>query len=349
MDNKMTITIKVIFRFIILVLIFKTIEIFFPMIEKIQWYYYTISLLLIILIHLNNIVIIFKKITLKDLKLFNIYYINYSKVFEICMLINNERKQSEEETYKDEYKNGYNISTGGAIKKQVFDISPSLSKENSNTKTYEYKELQTIINTNSTYLSEIIDVCKDLNDEELENGDLVKINNTKLEIINKSEIAQINSMVAGVFNGSKISADSDGQSFNIDVNAITNILLKDYKYNLKGKTNDSKDFYISIPIKAEKEFENNYSIYDLEIGKVNIIGIYRTDSYKYDETSTFEYLQKIGNENTSNPILGDELIKSNIHPKSKTHEEKKSTAKKHYIDLIAIVQDLQIKGDNTSE
>lgn len=349
MDNKVTVTIKAIIHLLILILVLNIIQEFFPIIKNIKWYFYIIAFLLVILAHINNVFTIFKKTKLKKIKLFNIYYINYSKVFEICMLINNERKETEESTYKNEYTNRYNIDSGGLIKNQALDITPKVSKENSNTKTYEYKELQKIINTNSTYLSEIIDVCKNINDSNIKNGDLVKIDNIKLEIINKSEIAQINSMISGVFNGNKIPTDSDGQSFNIDVNAITNILLKDYKYNLKGKTNDSKEFYISIPIKAEKEFENNYSIYDLEIGKVNIIGVYRTNDYTYDETSTFGYLQKIGNENITTTILGDELIKSNFHSKEKTKDKAKKVLEKHYIDLIAIVQDLQIKGENDNE
>ena len=55
---------------------------------------------------------------------------------------------------------------------------------------------------------------------------------------------------------------------------------------------DTEKFYIDIPMKAEKEFENEYSIYDLEIGKVNIIGIYRTDKYDPKNKTTFSKLQE---------------------------------------------------------
>lgn len=349
MDNKVTIIIKIIFQYILSILIFYIAKNFFPVLSKIVILYYIIAFLFIILLHLNNITIIFKKVQQKTIKLFNIYYINYQKVFEICMLINNERVDKEELTYKDEYSNGYSIGTNASLNKKSGNLLPSISRENSNTKTYEYKELQKIKNTNSTYLNEIISVCKDLNNKDLKNGDLVKIDKVKLEIINKTEIAQINSMLAGVFNGNKISTDSDGQIFNIDINAISNILLKDYKYNLKGTTDNLKNFYISIPVKAEKEFENDYSIYDLEIGEVNIIGIYRTDKYKYDDTSTFNYLQKLGSEDISTSIMGDELFKSN----TAIEKNEKNSSKKEecytYIDLIAIVQDLNIKGGSVNE
>ena len=68
-------------------------------------------------------------------------------------------------------------------------------------------------------------------------------------------------------------------------------MLKDYKYYLMCEK-DTEKFYIDIPMKAEKEFENEYSIYDLEIGKVNIIGIYRTDKYDPKNKTTFSKLQE---------------------------------------------------------
>lgn len=349
MDNKITISIRIFLQIIASIIVFKIALIFLPVLAKIKTYYFLAVVILIILFHLNNVISIFRKIKHKSIKLFNIYYINYQKVFEICMLINNERIEKEELTYKDEYVNGYTIGSNATLNKKTGSITPSITKENSNTKSYEYRELQEIKNTNSTYLNEIIDVCKEINNKDLHNGDLIKIDNVKLEIINKTEIAQINSMLAGVFNDNKISTDSEGQTFNIDINAITNILLKDYKYDLKGTSDKLPNFFISIPIKAEKEFENDYSIYDLEIGEVNIIGIYRTDAYEHDETSTFNYLQKIGNEDNENSIIGDELIKSNTAVAQKKNNNLKEKETYPYIDLIAIVQDLKIKGDATNE
>lgn len=343
MENRTTLTIKLLINILIFISLFSATKIFLPTIDKIQWHCYFIYSLILILIYINNIIGILKKLPIKKLKLFNVYYINYTKVFEICMLIDNKRMQSQESIYKDEFTNTYSLTNN--------NIVPILNKENSNTKTYEHRAIESIINTNSTYLNEIIDVCKNLNDNELHNGDLVKINNVELEIINKKEIAQINSMISGIFNGNKISTNSDGQSFNLDVNALSNILLKDYKYTLKGKIDDNKEFYINIPIKAENEFENNYSIYDLEIGKVNIIGIYKTDNYNYDKRSTFEYLQKLGGNNNDNYELSsaDKLIKSNFEQKKESTKEKNSTNVNYYIDLIAIVQDLKIKKDESNE
>lgn len=346
MNSKISIIIKIILQVVLGILVFNVAKTYIPILSKVEICYYFLLSGSTLLFHLNNIFLLFKKEIIRHIKLFNIYYINYSKVFEICMLINNKRQEKEEFSYKDEYSNKYSIGTSGKLTKSIGEITPNLLNENSNTKTYEYKELQEIKNTNSTYLSEIIDVCKEFNSDTIGNGDLVKIDDVQLEITNKPEIAQINSMLAGVFKDNIISTDSDGQTFNININAITNILLKDYKYSLKGKDSNRKEFYISIPIKAEKEFENEYSIYDLEIGKVNIIGIYRTSDYKYKNINTFNYLQEIG-ENES--IIGDELLKSNISSKSVKGEKKIVKNNLPYIDLIAIIQDLDMKEDVNNE
>ena len=131
MDNKVTIIMRIIFQYALSILIFYVAKIFFPVISKVVILYYIIALLIIILLHLNNIVVIFKKRQQKTIKLFNIYYINYQKVFEICMLINNERVDKEELTYRDEYSNGYTIGANVSINKKMGNILPSVSRENS--------------------------------------------------------------------------------------------------------------------------------------------------------------------------------------------------------------------------
>ena len=342
---KVKVIIKIISEFLIGVLVYNCLKKYFPSLENIQWYCYFLLLVSDVLININDIFDIFNNTKKSQNKLFNIYYINYQKVFEICMLIDNTIKEKAEISYKNEQFDKRSVGLTSDINKSM-KLSSTANIENSNTKTYEYKEMQEIKNTNSTYLSKIIDVCKIDNLDNLKNGTLVKLSNVILEIINKDEIAQVNSMLSGIFNGNTIPTDSNGQTFNLDINAITNILLKDYKYNLKGKCDELGEFYISVPIKAEKEFENDYSIYDLEIGKVNIIGIYRTNKYQYNQVNnTFNYLVGISDQQSN--VVGDELKKSNtnITPKKKNNNKQELP----YIDLIAIVQDLDIIGGQNNE
>ncbi len=337
---------KMIFEVILIMVIYYITGNFLPIIHKVEILCWVAVIILILLFNYNFISTLFiRKEQSQEKNLFNIYYINNPKVFEICMLINNKRKSQTELSIKDEESQKKTLSLGGNLIKEKSSLTPTIANENSTVKTYEYKELQEIKETNSTYLSEVIKKCKKIDDKNLANGTLVKIDNVKLQIINKNEIAQINSMMSGIFKGNNISTVSDGQTFNIDINAISNILLKDYKYSLKGKINDN-EFYISIPIKAENEFENDYSIYDLEIGKVNIIGIYRTNEYNYKNNSTFNYLQEIGE---NEQLIGDELLKSNTPKINEKNEKKKVKNNAIYIDLIAIIQDLDITGDEDNE
>ena len=85
-------------------------------------------------------------------ELFNTYYINYPKVFEIAMLIDNKIKINAEESIKKqrEYKQNYGIESSFNINK--LPIKGDLGGEYSELTNHEYKEIQEIKNTNSTYL-----------------------------------------------------------------------------------------------------------------------------------------------------------------------------------------------------
>ena len=272
-------------------------------------------------------------------ELFNTYYINYPKVFEIAMLIDNKIKINDEESIKKqrEYKQNYGIESSFNINK--LPIKGDLGGEYSELTNHEYKEIQEIKNTNSTYLREILKKCKKVeNLNNLHNGDLVKIDNVKLKIWNNEEILQANSIISGAFNGNTVNTYSDGQAFKINVNSLTNMILKDYKYYLMCTKAEEK-FYIDIPMSAEKEFENKYSIYDLEIGLVNIIGIYRTEYYDPENKTTYSKLQELGNKQN---IEIDEM-KSSRETKENRQESIK-LGKAPYIDLIAIIQDLSFEN-----
>ena len=197
---------KILFEIVLIMILYYIVGTFIPIIYKVSVLCWSAVFILILLFNYNFISSLFVKKEEKEKKeLFNIYYINHLKVFEICMLINNKRKSQEELNIKDEEFQKRTLSLGGNILENNNSLTPTISNENSTTKTYEYKELQEIKETNSTYLSEIINKCKDINDGNITNGSLVKINDVKLQIVNKDEIAQINSMLSGILKGSNIS------------------------------------------------------------------------------------------------------------------------------------------------
>lgn len=113
-------------------------------------------------------------------ELFNTYYINYPKVFEIVMLINNKIKINSEESIKKQkgYKQNYGVESSFNIRK--LPLKGNIGGEFSEITNHEYKEIQEIKNTNSTFLREILKKCKKANElKGLNNGDLVKIDNVK--------------------------------------------------------------------------------------------------------------------------------------------------------------------------
>lgn len=336
--NKIKLIIKIGIEFLSLIFIYMLICMLWNDIGNLYWIYLIITILLIIYENIVDIKYNFLNDKSDKTDLFNTYYVNYPKVFEIAMLINNRIKIKAEESYKQESQNKESYNIEGAINLDKIKLGSKLGNELIKLSNHEYTEFQEIKNTNSIYLREVLKKCKNIKClDNLKNGDLVKINNVQLNIINNNEILQANSIISGAFNGNTLDTYSNGQAFKININSLTNMVLKDYKYCLIGKK-DNKSFYIDIPMKAEKEFENEYSIYDLEIGLVNIVGIFRTNKYHTKNKTTFDKLQEIGNEQNINI---DEMQSS--RKKNDNDNKKLELIEAPYIDLIAIIQDLSFE------
>lgn len=336
--GKLKIIIEIAIELLLTVLGYKFLSYFFDIIDCFAFIYFTISILFIIYLNAEPIIRAFKKEE-NNKEIFNTYYINYPKVFEIAMLIENKIKVNAEETFKNEWQSKASQTVNLIPQKTIFNSKYENEILQSNG--HEYKEFQEIKNTNSTYLREILKKCKTVDKiENLKNGTLVKINDVKIEILNNEEILQANSIISGAFKDNIVDTYSNGQAFKINVNSLSNMVLKDYKYYLKCSKGE-ECFYINIPMKVEKEFENEYSIYDLEIGTVNIIGIYRTKEYNPKNNTTYAKLQELGNEQSQE---NDGIISS-----KKQHKDlqlKQKISKGTYIDVIAIIQDISFKKED---
>ncbi len=107
---------KIIFEIALIMIIYYIIGSFLPIIYKVSILCWTAVIMLILLFNYNFISTLFIKNEEKqEKKLFNIYYINHPKVFEICMLINNKRKSKEELSVKDEEAEKQILSLGGSF------------------------------------------------------------------------------------------------------------------------------------------------------------------------------------------------------------------------------------------
>lgn len=278
-------------------------------------------------------------------KCFNIYYLNLSKVYEISMMINNTIVTSIQREKNNSFKTSKSTkaSLGGTIQtdseylasiKSVIE-SNKASENTSSSKIIESLDIKT---TKSILLNKIKAKCingKKIND--LNEGDLIKIDNIQLSIFDKDTLRQMLLLKRDALKGMKVEG--------LDINNIVNSIIKDYSYILIGQIeNDNKNkIIIKIPFEIENEFENNYNVDDLLLGKVSLIGIYKNKNKISDITNnTLNYF--ITNGGITKDIKNSKIIQSNIQT-TENKAKKTNNDEYHYIDIIAIIQDINFKEE----
>jgi hypothetical protein len=270
-----------------------------------------------VLVFLKNI------FELEVVMFFNIYYINSAKVFEISMMFNNKvLKSVQQEIGTEREKNLKRDSELSAsyLSQITGSISTSSSTRTSESrKMIENLEVKT---TKSIMLKSIIEKCKVVDNlNNLNEGDLILLKNVKLELENKKEVTQIRMMANGAFEGIKVEE--------YEINKLLNAMIKDYSYLLIGKDKKEKRIMIKIPLQFENEFESNYSIDDLLVGEVTIIGIYKglVSKNQLGLTSIEKLSDTFENQD------GDIIASS-----TEEIEEEETDHKHFFVDTLSVVQ-----------
>lgn len=288
-------------------------------------------------------------------KIFSLYYINTEKVYEIAMLLNNRiitggTKENELEstiekqaniginsnlnyleTVKSELGLSHNVQTHNGIKNKVL--------ENFDVKTTKSNMLASIISKANVYQE----------NASMNLGDLVLLKNATLELLNAEESYAVTKMILnGAFKDTKISSNSDDMKIEFDLSAMINSLLKDCVYEL-GCSVGNKKYMLTIPMTFENDFENSYNIYDLQVGSVTIVGIYR-GKRQYDKRLSLQEIFSENNEQKKSYIYeNDEYI---LHPSSETpkgavdnvnNKQKQLKEYQEVIDVIAVIQEINVK------
>lgn len=94
-------------------------------------------------------------------------------------------------------------------------------------------------------------------------------------------------------------------------------------------------------MEMQSEFENKYSINDLLIGHVSVVGIYKgIVSEDFITSNTFTYFQEAGVRKEQQTEDASKIIKSNTHDAPRSAPAKTGDAKYHFIDTLAIIQDV---------
>lgn len=283
---------------------------------------------------------------------FNIYYLNFSKVYEIAMMINNviltkiERDQSS--SFEEQY--GFTSSISAQGTKHFLDgIKSSISADAKETCTSSSKVVESldVKTTKSILLRRIIEQCATTKSlEAFAEGDLVKIDDVKLELLNEESLRQFLILRRDALKGLRVEG--------MEVNNLVGSMLQDYAYILKGTICSEKpeetatEIIIKIPMEIQSEFENKYSINDLLIGHVSIVGIYKGKvKEEFVTSNTFTYFQEAGERKESQGGDEKKIIKSNSYPITQEPCKTKYSDSYHFVDTLAIIQDVTFNLEET--
>ena len=286
--------------------------------------------------------------------MFNIYYINQEKASEISMLFDNEivekitRIKNTELTIDGDA----DVNTGATTKIPILgqylpslDVKGNLTHNRSN----RVEDTVKVVSSKSTILKPLYEKAKEvrrLDDSKV--GNLVKIKDVFLSVANSKDVLAIKALMSGLL--SKVPVEGLG---NIDLTSLIEVMFKGSAYVLCGKLphrfGKDEHMMLKIPMSAENEMESQYSISDIEIGKVTVIGIYRgefTKSVVESKINRLLALNEAGKEN-QDQITTDHDDSIDIEDGVR-EEDKKNISnssgnnKVHYIDVISIIQEINV-------
>lgn len=277
---------------------------------------------------------------------FNIYYLNFSKVYEIAMMINNiiltKIERDNTTGSSEEYSISSELSAQGS-EKFLMGIKSSMSSNAKETyyssqKVVESLDVQT---TKSILLRRIIDKCSAVKDfEEVSEGDLIKIDGVKFELFDEESLRQFLVLRRDALKGMRVEG--------VEINNLVASMLQDYAYILKGTIpapegkEANTEIMIKIPMDVQSEFESQYSIDDLLIGHVSVVGIYKgIVEESFISSSTYSYLQEVGARQNQTGNATSKIIKSNTLPKGDVDSQtSNSSTEYNFIDILAVIQDV---------
>lgn len=199
--------------------------------------------------------------------------------------------------------------------------------------------------TKSVILDEVIKKCKsNIDFGKISEGELIKIDNVRLSLENEDELRVVKFINSGALKNI-VTPGTNG----IELNGIFNSMFKDYAYKIKGQV-ENHNLLVKIPLTFESEFESSYSVDDLFVGRVSIIGLYKGKIKVDDLKNSFQYFQELGqlqNVFSKNNDADDEIQDSHYEVSKQNQafafRSSGDTNDYHYIDLLAIIQNVNIK------
>ncbi|VEF46079.1 Uncharacterised protein [Bacillus freudenreichii] len=284
-------------------------------------------------------------------RVFNIYYINFSKVYEISMMINNVILSSIQREKSTSLENTDSVSTNASISTALDNLATIkgyMGTQHTEKKTNSSKMVESLdVKTTKSILLKQIDKRSKVIDNfsVCSEGDLVKVDNIKLEILNEENLREFKLFRSDALKGFHVEG--------LDINNLMTSMLKDYSYLLYGKMPNSPEMIvIKIPMELENEFESNYNVDDITIGRVSIIGVYKgIVKEAHLNTNTFNYLYDIGLRQQSKRDNEHEgkVISSAYQGELSRPESSKLKREFIFVDVIAIVQNVHFEEEDAEQ
>lgn len=283
----------------------------------------------------------------KDNKLFNLFYLNTSKAHEIAMLIDNKIIKNIESEQVSSYTSKTNYTFTLGKKENLLSENGVSMEETSKQRVFESFDVK---QTKSIMLRKIYDEINKAEKCNFNEGNLVLLENIQLQQLNVDDTV----MILNVLQDSKFK-NQQNDDIEINLNKMMDKMLDDFTidYSFVYKTKDNTEYncIIRLPYKSIGNFENGYQHNDLQLGRLSIVGIYRGDidfsqkesiSSKFLDLISQSYCQqqkserhtvemKLSHNSAGSPQVGFEF------------DHKKLTGKKHLIDVIAIIQEINLE------
>ena len=207
-----------------------------------------------------------------------------------------------------------------------------------------------VVSSKSTILRPIYEKAKEvrrLDDSKV--GNLIKIKDVYLTVVNSDDVMATKALMSGLL--SQVPVEGIG---NMNFTSLMEVMFKGSAYVLCGELphrfGTNEHMMLKIPMSAENEMESQYSISDIELGKVTVLGIYRGEFERCDVERKINRMMALNDSNKKKQEQPTNIRDNGMDIEDGVREEDKkdipnssvAQGKIHYIDVIAIIQDLNV-------
>lgn len=271
----------------------------------------------------------------KKPSLFTVYYMNQEKVFETRMLLDNGLKIAGSEEKQVGTTKGASIDMETELYPPILaNLKARLGGDYKAEKQQKIVDTLEYVNTTSRMLADIMERCKVLGGKgALAEGDLAYIDDVSLDLVNEDEIRGIMAIMSGTFDGFTIP-----DAGNLDIGRMMQSFIgSGAAFKLKGKrAGDGTPLYAKIPLNGGKMFESGYTIDDLLIGKVGIVGICKGTITPDQIKSPLDYFQRPSDSKCMSQ--DDVVVCGESTSTTATSDVGEQEVRGYYIDILAVIQ-----------